>query len=498
MAASEFWQKRSLTRLKDHNKRTTNAASLTLRQSIFPICLVTVLFFLWGFSYGLLDTLNKHFQNTLGITRARSSGLQVAYFGAYPIASLGHAAWILRHYGYRATFIWGLLLYGLGALLAIPAIIHHSFAGFCICIFIIGNGLGSLETAANPYITVCGPPQHAELRINLAQAFNGIGAIVAPLLGSYVFFGFDNEEKALENVQWVYMSIAIFVFFMAGVFLLAEIPEITDADMALQEEEAAKKNRPGMMGAEAYHAHEDLPFRKQYRLFHAAFAEFCYTGAQVAVASYFINYVTETRPNTDSALAAKFLAGAQAAFAVGRFIGVGVMTFIRPRKVFLVFMTMCWVFTAPAITQRGNIGVSMLYVVLFFESICFPTIVALGMRGLGKHTKRGSGWIIAGVFGGAVVPPLLAAVADSNGGKTGTAVGMAVPMVFFLGSWTYAMAVNFWGWYRQAVDAFVGGEGGNGGQSGVELGIRGENNGTGVVQPVTDVENMTGVKLVPR
>ncbi|KAK0666607.1 major facilitator superfamily domain-containing protein [Cercophora samala] len=484
MVASQFWQKRSLTRLKDLNNRTTNAASLTFRQSIFPLCLVTLLFFLWGFSYGLLDTLNKHFQNTLGITRSRSSGLQVAYFGAYPIASLGHAAWILRHYGYRATFIWGLFLYGLGAILCIPAIIAHSFAGFCICIFIIGNGLGSLETAANPYITVCGPPKQAELRINLAQAFNGIGGALAPLLGSYVFFGFD-KEKALRNVQWVYMSIAIFVFIIAGVFLLADIPEITDADMARQEEEAARKKEP-----------HGLPFRKQYRLFHAAFAELCYTGAQVAVGSYFINYVTETRPGTDSATAAKFLAGAQAAFAVGRFVGVGVMTCFRARKVFLVFMTMCWVFTAPAITQRGNVGMSMLYVVLFFESICFPTIVALGMRGLGRHTKRGSGWIIAGVFGGAIVPPLLGAVADSRDGKTGTAVAMVVPMVFFLAPWTYALAVNFVGSYRQAVDAFVGGDVGNGGE-GVAMGKRCEDGreGTVVVKPVTDVENMTSIKL---
>ncbi|KAK4204554.1 major facilitator superfamily domain-containing protein [Triangularia verruculosa] len=511
MVASGFWQKRSLTRLKDCSKGATNAASLTFRQSIFPICLVTILFFLWGFSYGLLDTLNKHFQNTLKITRSRSSGLQVAYFGAYPIASLGHAAWILRHYGYRATFIWGLFLYGLGALLCIPAIMGHSFSGFCFCIFIIGNGLGSLETAANPYITVCGPPKQAELRINLAQAFNGIGGIVAPLLGSYVFFGFDNEEKALQNVQWVYMSIAIFVFFMATVFFLAEIPEITDEDMALQEAEAAKKNHEAVMGTEAYQVHvearphaigpappsEDQPFRKQYRLFHAAFSEFCYTGAQVAVGSYFINYVTETRPNTDSALAAKFLAGAQAAFAVGRFIGVGIMTCIRPRKVLLVFMTMCWVFTAPAITQRGNVGMSMLYVVLFFESICFPTIVALGMRGLGRHTKRGSGWIIAGVCGGAVVPPLLAVVADSNGGKTGTAVAMVVPMVFFLISWTYAMSVNFWGWYRRTVDAFAPNEetAGRRGEA-VELEKKGDVDGTGVVKPVTDVEKMSDVKLV--
>lgn len=199
----------------------TNAAELTLRQSIYPLALVTILFFLWGFSYGLLDTLNKHFQNTLGITRARSSGLQAAYFGAYPLASLGHANWILRHYGYKPVFIWGLCLYGVGALVAWPCILHRSFGGFCAAIFIIGNGLGSLETAANPYITVCGPPRYAELRINISQAFNGVGTVVAPVLGSYVIFLKTGDDvQALKNVQWIYLAIAAFVFLLAIVFYL--------------------------------------------------------------------------------------------------------------------------------------------------------------------------------------------------------------------------------------------------------------------------------------
>ncbi|CAN8104149.1 unnamed protein product [Discula destructiva] len=434
MASSSFWKNRSL-RVSD--KKRTRAAELTLKESLFPICLVTILFFLWGFSYGLLDTLNKHFQNTLGITRARSSGLQAAYFGAYPIASLGHAAWILRHYSYRAVFIWGLFLYGVGALLAIPAIIHRSFGAFCACIFIIGNGLGSLETAANPYITVCGPPKYSEIRINISQAFNGIGTVIAPVLGSYVFFNFD-DKKALQNVQWVYLSIAVFVFLLAFAFFMATIPEITDADMAYQAEES--------------HASADAakPFWKQYRLFHASFAQLCYTGAQVAIASYFINYVTETRPNTSSALGSQFLAGAQGAFSVGRFAGVGIMHFVKPRWVFLIFLSMCIVFVGPSITQRGNTGMSMLYVTLFFESICFPTIVALGMRGLGRHTKRGSGFIVGGVFGGAIVPPLTGAVADMHG----TALAMVVPMVFFLAAETYALAVNFVPAYRDTADAF--------------------------------------------
>ena len=217
------------------------------------------------------------------------------------------------------------------------------------------------------------------------------------------------------------------------------IPEITDADMAYQAEET--------------HANADnVPFHKQYRLFHAAFAQFCYTGAQVAIAGYFINYVTETRPNTSSALGAKFLAGAQGSFALGRFTGVGLMKFIRPRWVFLFYLTMCIVFIAPSITQRDNTGMSMLYITLFFESICFPTIVALGMRGLGKYTKRGSGWIVGGVAGGACVPPLLGAVADLH---NSTAIAMTVPLAFFVAAWSYSLCVNFVPSYRDTADKFA-------------------------------------------
>lgn len=161
--------------------------------------------------------------------------------------------------------------------------------------------------------------------------------------------------------------------------------------------------------------------------------------------------MTETRANTDSALGSQFLAGAQGAFALGRFAGAGVMHFVKPRVVFGVFLTMCIVFVGPSITQRGNTGMSMLYVTLFFESICFPTIVALGMRGLGRHTKRGSGFIVAGVMGGACVPPLTGAVADLHN----TALAMVVPMAFFIAAWSYALAVNFVPSYKNTADAFT-------------------------------------------
>lgn len=168
------------------------------------------------------------------------------------MASLGHANWILRHYGYKAVFIWGLFLYGVGALIAWPCLLHKSFGGFCAAIFVIGNGLGSLETAANPYLAgkrtkallhtglsigpaVCGPPRHSEIRINLAQAFNAVGTVIAPVLGSYAFFkNVGDNGASLQNVQWVYLAIACFVFLLAVIFYFSTIPEITDADMMFQ------------------------------------------------------------------------------------------------------------------------------------------------------------------------------------------------------------------------------------------------------------------------
>lgn len=160
--------------------------------------------------------------------------------------------------------------------------------------------------------------------------------------------------------------------------------------------------------------------------------------------------MTENGTTDQSAVGSKYLSGAQAAFTIGRFGGVFVMKYVRPRWVFLAFLTMCIVFAAPSITQRGVTGMSMLYVVLFFESICFPTIVALGMRGLGRHTKRGSGWIVGGVVGGAIVPPLTGVAADRHG----TPMAMVVPLMFFVAAETYALAVNFIPAYRNPADAF--------------------------------------------
>ncbi|KAF3010633.1 hypothetical protein E8E13_004111 [Curvularia kusanoi] len=421
------------------NRIVTGASQLTTRQSIIPVCMVTLLFFLWGFAYGLLDVLNSRFQVALNITQGESSGLQAAYFGAYFIGPLTYSGWFLRKFGYRYTFMLGLGIYCVGALMFWPSAVKRSFGGFCGSMFIVGSGLSTLETSANPYIAVCGPPKWAEFRLELSQSFQAVGSVVAPLLAS----------RSLEAVQYVYLGIAIFVGILCVVFYFAPIPEITDSDMADQAE---------MMNATT--GYQDKPLRKQYTLFFGVAAQFCYVGAQVGIASFFINYFVQAHPNlsvTDAhTKGSDYYAIAQALFAIGRFSAAGFMYIgLKPRIVLLVYQSAIMVFLAAAIgvntgtaTTPNWGGLALLMIVLFFESCIFPIIFATTLRGLGRHTKRGASFIVASVSGGAVVPVILGNVAD----HIGTQRAMVVPLAFFVIAWAYPIYLNIF--KRKELDAY--------------------------------------------
>ena len=407
------------------NKGLTGASALTVKQSIFPITLVTVLFFLWGFAYGLLDVLNAKFQNSLNITAAKAGGLQGAYFGAYLIGPLTYSGWIVRKFGYRWTFITGLCIYGVGALMFWPSAVFRSFPGFCGSLFIVGSGLSTLETSANPFIATCGPPRLSEFRLELSQSFQAIGSVMAPLLASRVFFT-HTDPKDLTNVQWTYLGIAAFVFLLAVVFFFSPIPEVTDADMALQAEQCA-----GLTG------YVDKPLRKQYKLFFGVAAQFCYVGAQVGVASQFIKYAVESAGISDAAASDRYAIG-QGLFAIGRFAAAGAMMFMKPRWILMFFMTMIMIFIGAAMGAKGEAGVAVLSIVLFFESAIFPTIFTLSIRGLGRHTKRGSSWIVASVCGGALFPSLTGLAAD----HAGYHLAMGVPLAGFFVAFAFPIYLN--------------------------------------------------------
>jgi MFS transporter, FHS family, L-fucose permease len=239
-------------------------------------------------------------------------------------------------------------------------------------------------------------------------------------------------------------------------FYFAPIPEITDADMADQAEMTT--------GATGY---EDKPFKKHYTLFWGVAAQFCYVGAQVGIAGYvrnplppclsnpvanlrqFINYYTQARPDEPKIRAqqqgANFYAIAQGLFAAGRFAAAGLMYITKPRYILLAFQTLIMLFIVLAIsidTGHGTSanwgGLSMLMLVLFFESCIFPTIFTLSLRGLGRHTKRGASFLVASVCGGAVVPAILGNVAD----RTGTRIAMVVPLSFFVVAWSFPIYLN--------------------------------------------------------
>jgi len=421
------------------NRQVTGASQITARQSIIPVSLVTTLFFLWGFAYGLLDVLNSRFQVALHITQGESSGLQAAYFGAYFIGPLTYSGWFLRRFGYRYTFMLGLGLYCVGALMFWPSAVKRSFGGFCGSMFIVGSGLSTLETSANPYIAVCGPPKWSEFRLELSQSFQAVGSVVAPVLASFVIFKNVGENgESLESVQWVYLGIACFVGLLAIVFYFAPLPEISDADMADQAEMTSAST-----------GYVDKPLKKHFTLFFGVAAQFSYVGAQVGIASYFINFYTQARPDEPLISAqhqgANYYAIAQALFAIGRFSAAGLMIFTKPRYVLLAYQTLIMIFIAAAIgTDTGNGiranwgGLAMLMLVLFFESCIFPTIFTLSLRGLGRHTKRGASFLVASVCGGAVVPAILGNVAD----KIGTRKAMVVPLAFFIIAWSFPIYLN--------------------------------------------------------
>jgi MFS transporter, FHS family, L-fucose permease len=165
---------------------------------LFPLILVTSLFFMWGLAYGLLDVLNKHFQEMLGVTKARSTLLQMAYFGAYFLIAYP-AGWFMNRSGYKKGILLGLILYATGALMFYPSAHLLNFNFFLVSLFVIAAGLACLETAANPYITVLGKPETSEFRLNLSQSFNGVGSLLGPIIGANLFF--TGNSKNLSGVQ---------------------------------------------------------------------------------------------------------------------------------------------------------------------------------------------------------------------------------------------------------------------------------------------------------
>lgn len=389
------------------------------RNYTLPIILVTSLFFLWGLAYGLLDVLNKHFQDTLNITKERSTLIQAAYFGAYFSIALP-AGYLMQRAGYRKGIITGLLLSATGAILIYPAAQNESFPFFLLALFVLASGLTFLETAANPYITVLGKPETSEFRLNLAQSFNGVGSFLGPLIGGALFFGSKTTRGAsqLDTVKYVYIAIACVLLLVALLFFKTPMPEVKEEELVIDEREHAGKKL-------FQHSH----------FVWAIIAQFFYVAAQVGIAALFINYCTEKNVGINNEYASYLLSASLVLFTIGRFVGTGLMKFIAPNKLLATFAIINICLCVVVIAAPGIASVYSLMAVFFFESIMFPTIFALGVKNLGVYTKKGASYIIMSIVGGALVPVLMGSLAQSHS----TPFSYIVPLICFIMVFIFAI-----------------------------------------------------------
>ena len=389
-----------------NNKHTSLFKTADGHNYLWPFILVTTLFFLWGFAHSILDVLNKHFQETLHIDKAQSALVQAVVYGGYFLMALP-AGWIIRRFGYRTGVIAGLMLYGVGALLFIPGGSIQSFPFFLLSLFIIGCGLTCLETAANPYVTVLGDSEGAEQRINLSQSFNGLGWIVGPLVGGYFAF-----SQGGGNISLPYAVIGVVVLCVAFIFTRVKLPEVEAAEVETTTVRCAEKSI------------------WQHRNFVWGMAAlFLYVAAQTGINSFFINYVTETSPTISNDTAAMLLGyGGMGLFMVGRMGGGWIMARIRAERVLLACAIGATCAMGVLLTGAGVWGIVAFFVCYLCESIMFPTIFSLSLRGMGHHTKLASSLLIMCIVGGAIAPVVMGAIADSQS----MSLAFIVPLLCFV------------------------------------------------------------------
>jgi FHS family L-fucose permease-like MFS transporter len=389
------------------------------RNFLLPIILVTSLFFLWGLAYGLLDVLNKHFQEALNITKQRSTLLQAAYFGAYFLIALP-AGLFMQKVGYKKGIITGLFLYASGALLFYPAAQNASFPFFLLALFILASGLTFLETAANPYMTVLGTPETSEFRLNLSQSFNGVGSFLGPIIGGALFFGNQTTSNSgeLGSVKLVYIGIAVLVLIVAFLFVRTPMPEVKEEELVVNQKTHTGKTL-------FQHAH----------FVWAVVAQFFYVAAQVGIAALFINYCTEKNLGITNERAAYLLSGSLLLFTIGRFAGTAIMKFIAPNKLLATYAVANIALCSFVIWSGGMLSIYALMAIFFFESIMFPTIFALGVKNLGVFTKKGASFIIMSIVGGALVPYVMGSIAQSKS----TPFSYIVPLICFIVVFLFAV-----------------------------------------------------------
>ncbi len=408
---------------------TSNSINGTGNQTnnwLFPFILVTSLFFFWGFVHNLDPILIPHLRKSFRLNDLQSSLIDSSVFIAYFVMALP-AGYVMRKYGYKSGIVGGLLLFALGCFLFLPAADTHQYIYFLGALFIIASGLTFLETAANPYATIIGPPETATRRLNFAQSFNGLAAMVAPIIGGqFILSGTEMSDEAYaqlspealnnyltteaQSVKMPYLILGILVLLVAVLFMVSKLPDVKEGD------DTSAGNNP-------------LKAFRHRHLTWAVVAQFFYVGAQVCVGSFFIK-MARTGAGMDEKTAAQYLGwGYGAAFMLGRFVGTFLMGRFASEKLLSAYALINIVLSALAIFGSGIVVVYALIAIAFFMSIMFPTIFSLGIKEVGADTKMASSLIVMSIVCGAFLPPVLGIISDATGSIQN---GYIVPLLCFV------------------------------------------------------------------
>lgn len=418
-----------------------NLVTTKVSKTGFAFILVTSLFFLWGFSNNLNPILIPHLKKSFTLTTTQSTLVDSAVYIAYFLMALP-AGYVMNRFGYKIGIITGLLFFSIGSFLFIPAANTQSYIFFLFALFVIACGLGFLETAANPYAAALGPHETSTQRLNLAQSFNGLGAVMSTFIGARVILVRGHTEQQLSamtaaakqlalaseasSVKTPYFILGTVLLLIALIFAFTELPKI-------QHKAATSKKSRNILHA-----------LRRNHLKWAVIAQFFYVGAQVCVLSLFILYATKSAA-IDEVKAAYYLAGCTGLFLIGRFIGTFLMRYIKPSRLLTLYAVINVFLCIAAIAFHGMITIYTVMLICFFMSVMFPTIFALGITDLGGDTEYGSSLLIMSIVGGAVLPRVFGLISDAT---ANIQLGYIVPLLCFV-------VIAYFGWRGHKTDGIV-------------------------------------------
>lgn len=395
-----------MSSVKEGSRAPRERPALFASGSSWPFVLVTALFLFWGIPNSLNDILIKQFMKSFEITRLKAGLIQSAFYLGYFCLSMP-AALIMRKYNYKTGLVIGLLLYSTGTFLFWPAAIVRQYWFFLFALFVIASGAAFLETGANPFIAVLGDPRTSERRLNFSQAFNPLGAVTGVLVGTvFILSGVELKAPQIlalkaagqydtylqhETLRVVrpYLVIGSLIFIWAMLILGSRFPQIAE------EAQTGAERVKGRFRDLFHHRHFVL----------GVIAQFLYVGAQVGTWSYFIQYIQDYTHQPEK-VAGYFLTGTLVAFGAGRFSATYLMKHFSPHRLMGLYSVINCVLVGVGVARPGWVGVGSLFLTSFFMSLMFPTIFALGIKGLGPNTKLGGSLMVMSIIGGATFPPI--------------------------------------------------------------------------------------------